>query len=50
MRFRLVFACPTDFLSAWNNGVYFRAKKIRQASKSLTDLTHQLVQYPGWRS
>jgi hypothetical protein len=47
-RSRQVFDRLTNLPRERNNGVYFRVRKIRQAIKSLTDLTRQLMQYSGW--
>jgi hypothetical protein len=47
MRFRLVFDRLTDFPRSGIDTVIPLTQKIRQPIKSLTDLTHQLVQYTG---
>lgn len=47
LRFRLVFDRLKDFLRSEIDTVIPLAQKILQPIKSLTDLTHQLVQYPG---
>ncbi len=49
MRFRLVFDCLTNFLRSGIDTVIPLTQNIRQPGKSLTDLTHQLVQYQGSR-
>lgn len=46
-RSRLVFDRLTDFPHSEIDTVIPLPRKIRQAIKSLTDLTRQLVQYPG---
>jgi len=47
LRSRLVFDRLRDFLRSEIDTVIPLVQKIPQPIKSLTDLTHQLVQYPG---
>jgi predicted component of type VI protein secretion system len=46
-RFRLVFDRLKDFLPSAIDNVIPLSQKILQPIKSLSDLTRQLVQYPG---
>jgi hypothetical protein len=47
-RSRLVFDRLKDFLTSEIDIVIPLGKKILQTIKSLTDLSRQLVQFPGW--